>query len=111
MASAPWVPEAQNRVFNIGADTPYTVNDLAHSVADAMGVPGHPVKHLEARNEAKLAYSDHTAVHGVFGQLPQTPLDEGLHKMAEWVRLVGARQSSRFSNIEVARNMPPAWRN
>ena len=31
------VPAARNQVFNIGADQAYSVNDLAHAVARAMG--------------------------------------------------------------------------
>src|SRR6202051_3566336 len=31
-------PSARNQVFNVGADAPYTVNDLAGIVADAMGL-------------------------------------------------------------------------
>jgi UDP-glucose 4-epimerase len=31
-------PEAYNQVFNVGAETPYTVNELAETVARAMGV-------------------------------------------------------------------------
>src|SRR5882762_2452294 len=30
-------PSARNQIFNVGADVPYTVNDLAGVVADAMG--------------------------------------------------------------------------
>jgi UDP-glucose 4-epimerase len=29
--------------------------------------------------------------------------------MAEWVKVHGARESSVFSGVEVARNMPPSW--
>ena len=38
MADAVDLPAARNQIFNIGADQPYTVNELAHSVAAAMGV-------------------------------------------------------------------------
>ncbi len=110
LAAAPVTKAAYNRVFNVGADTPYTVNHLAAAVASAMGVPTHPVVHLDARKEVKVAYSDHTAAQEVFGKLPQTPLEEGLCRMAAWVHRVGARTSKKFENIEVAINMPPAWR-
>lgn len=38
LAHAIEVPAAYNEVFNIGADTPYTVNELALRTAEAMGV-------------------------------------------------------------------------
>ena len=104
------IPCARGRVFNVGADTPYTVSQLAQAVARAMGVPQHPVVHLPERSEVKIAYSDHSALHGVFGIGRQTPLKEGLQRMANWVRQVGARSSASFDEIEVPRNLPPSWR-
>ena len=109
IARAAWTPAAFNRVFNVGADLPYTVNDLATAVASAMGKPGHPVKHLEARNEVKIAYSDHTAAREVFGDEAHVSLDQGLARMATWVHKVGARESSKFEAIEVMKKMPPSW--
>lgn len=109
IAEAPWVTASYNRVFNIGADRPYTVNELATAVAEAMGVPGYPVQHLSARNEVRVAYSDHSAAREVFGESPQTPLEEGLSAMAVWVREVGARRSGEFDEIEVRNNLPPWW--
>ena len=105
-----WMPEAQQRVFNIGANVPHSVNALAAAVARAMGVPEHPVEHLAERLEVKIAYSDHTAAESVFGKSAETSLDEGLARMAAWVRQVGARTTPFFENIEVERNLPPSWR-
>lgn len=110
MVESVQTPSAFNQVFNIGADTPYTVNKLALEVARAMGVSGHPVKHLEPRNEVKIAYSDHSALHDVFTSVKHTSLEEGLAKMAAWVRDVGVRKGTEFQNIEVEKNMPPSWR-
>lgn len=109
IAVAPWVDGARNRVFNIGADEPYTVNELAEEAARAMGKPGHPVKHLPERNEVKVAYCDHSRVREVFGEPPGTSLREGLQRMAEWVKEVGSRKSQEFDDIEVRKNMPPSW--
>lgn len=109
IAAAPAVEAARNQTFNIGADTPYTVNELAEAVAVAMGVPDHPVRHLEARNEVVVAYSDHAAARQVFGPPADTPLEDGLCRMVTWVRQVGARKSPAFGDIEVARGLPPVW--
>ncbi len=53
--------EAANQVFNIGADQPYSVNELAECVAAAMGVQADIV-HKPARNEVLNAYSSHEKV-------------------------------------------------
>src|SRR5207302_25977 len=83
------LPEARNETFNIGADTPYTVNDLARVVAHAMGVQCKVV-HLEPRREVKIAFSDHTKAERVFGVRPRTSLQVGIGAMAVWVNQHGA---------------------
>jgi len=105
-----WTEEACNQVFNIGSDRPYTVNELADAVAEAMGVPNHPVEHLDARNEVKVAYSDHSKARRVFGERKETPLREGLNRMARWARQVGVRENNHFEDIEIWKNMPPTWK-
>lgn len=100
--------EAYNHVFNVGAETPYTVNELAETVALAMGVEPQ-IKHLPARNEVKLAYSSHEKVQEFFGAPQPVGLEEGVRKMAAWVKAHGARKSQKFKNIEVSKNFPVAW--
>lgn len=101
-------PSARNQVFNVGADVPYTVNDLAQAVARAMGKKSQFV-HLDARKEVKVAFSDHSKVVAVFGAQEQTSLEVGLRAMARWVEKHGARESSVFEEIEVSKHMPPSW--
>jgi UDP-glucose 4-epimerase len=100
--------DAYNQVFNIGADQPYTVNELAEAVARAMGVEPQIV-HLPPRNEVWSAYSSHEKVERVFGSRAKHSLDEGLQRMAGWVRQHGARESQGFGQIEVRKNFPVAW--
>ena len=108
IASSPLVNKGKNRIFNIGADQPYSVHYLAHEVAKAMEVPPQ-IAHLPLRSEVAVAYSDHSAVRAIFGKTKQTPLQEGLHRMAGWVKAVGTRKSKDFENIEINRNLPPSW--
>jgi UDP-glucose 4-epimerase len=102
------VPAARNQVFNIGADVPYAVNDLAAIVGEAMGGKCEIV-HLDARNEVKIAFSDHSKCQRVFGNKPETTLREGVLAMADWVKAHGARESSVFEDIEVVKNLPASW--
>ena len=108
IAEAIDMPDAYNQVFNIGADQHYSVNQLANSVATAMGVDPN-ITHLSARNEVVNAYSSHDKIRKVFGDRELVSLDEGLSRMAEWVKQHGARSSSKFGNIEVTKNFPKAW--
>jgi len=102
------VPGAYNETFNIGADQPFTVNDLAKSVIDAMGIDGE-IRHLPARNEVQDAYADHSKAKRVFDMRPPAPLDVGLTRMAAWAKEVGPRKGESFGQIELAQNLPPVW--
>jgi UDP-glucose 4-epimerase len=102
------IPEAYNQVFNIGADKPYTVNELATVVCNEFGV-APDINYLSARNEVMHAYSDHTKAHRVFGAPTGIDLAEGIAKMATWAKRVGARQGQEFSNIEITEKLPDGW--
>lgn len=104
------VPEAYNEVFNIGADTPYTVKELATLVCDAFGV-NEQIESLAPRNEVVHAYSNHDKVRQYFGNMARNiPLKEGIARMVEDAKAKGPRQGEKFRNIEVEKNMPPAWK-
>jgi UDP-glucose 4-epimerase len=109
IAAAPWVPGARQEVFNLGADRPNSVNELARQVCLAMGRPDHPVMHLPARKEVLIAYSDHSKARRIFGTYPQTSLPEGLAKMVAWALRVGVQRSKPFEAVEVQRQLPPSW--
>jgi UDP-glucose 4-epimerase len=103
------VPEATNEVFNVGAETPYSVLDLAQAIARAFDVSEPEIEFLPARKEVVHAFSDHAKLHRVFGEAPTVPLEEGLRRMADWARETGVRDPIRFESVEVLRNMPPSW--
>ena len=102
------IPAALNEVFNIGADKPYTVNELTKVVSKQFGVEPD-VKHLTARNEVQHAYSDHAKAHRVFGDPTGIDLTEGIARMAAWAKRVGSRQGQEFGNIEITEKLPDGW--
>jgi UDP-glucose 4-epimerase len=108
MAESIETPAAYNQVFNIGADQPYDINQLATAVARGMGVEPN-IAHVPARNEVVHAYASHEKVQRIFGERPLTSLEEGIGRMAAWVKQHGARQSQEFDNVEVMKNFPKAW--
>jgi UDP-glucose 4-epimerase len=109
IANAPTVPEAIGQVFNVGGDTPNTINQLTAVVAEAMGCE-KKILHLEARHEVKLAFCSHDRVKQVFGDKPLTTLEQGIRLMAEWAKKHGARESKTFQGIEITKNLPASWR-
>lgn len=108
IARAPEVPAAYGQVFNIGADTPYSVNELAAVVARAFGAEPE-IRHLPARNEVLHAYASHDLARELLGADATVSLDEGIERMANWAQKVGARESSRFDNVEIREKLPAGW--
>ncbi|MFL5742815.1 MAG: NAD-dependent epimerase/dehydratase family protein [Flavisolibacter sp.] len=102
------IPDSYNQIFNIGADKPYTVNELAQVVSAEFGVEPN-IKYLNARNEVLHAYSDHGKAHKIFGKGSGVDLKEGIRRMAAWAKKVGARQSQEFDNIEITEKLPDGW--
>lgn len=102
------VKEAYNEIFNIGADTFYSVNELAKTTMEAMGIKGE-LRYLEARNEVVHAYADHSKAQRIFNIAAHTSLLDGLKKMAAWAKLTGVKSGSRFSHIEITEKLPPFW--
>ena len=100
---------ACNQTFNVGADQPYTINQLARAVCAAMGAQAE-LHHLPDRNEVKHAYASHDKVAGIFQYRPRYSLEDGLARMAAWVKKTGARQSRKFGALDISKNLPPSWR-
>lgn len=104
------IKDAYNTVFNIGADKPYSVKELATVVCNEFNVEPN-INFLEERNEVLHAYSDHQKAHRVFGDSSNISLAEGISKMANWAQKTGARKSQEFSNIEITEKLPQGWKN
>ncbi len=102
------INEAINQVFNVGADKPYTVLEVADAVAQSFNVKPN-LNYLPARNEVLHAFSSHEKAHNILGNDTQTTLKDGVNQMAQWAKNVGAQQTSLFSGVEIKKNMPPSW--
>lgn len=110
IARGPLVPSARNEVFNVGADIPYTVNDLVHEVSDTMGSRDHPINYQPARMEVEVAVSTHSKVKEHFQTPEPLRLDEGLRRTVSWYRAKGKFfQPVEFASVEVLSHMPPSW--
>jgi len=108
IAGAPYCEAAYNQIFNVGADTPVTVKRLAEIVCEAMGVEPR-IQFLDARKEVLHAYASHQKVRDYFHLHNEVSIEAGVQRMAEWARQHGHRQSKRFDQVEVMKNMPPSW--
>lgn len=101
--------QAYNKVFNIGSDTVYTVQELANQVREVMR-SDVGIRQLDAREEVVHAYADHCLFNSVFEPKKETDLKTGLEAMAAWVQTHGARMSTKFENIEITKKLPASWK-
>ena len=108
IALSPLNEQAYGETFNVGGDVASTVNELAKIVADAMGVAPN-IQHLSARNEVKHAFASHEKVRRFFPLPAPIPLEDGIGRMAAWVRQVGSRRTKPFASIEIPHGLPDGW--
>jgi UDP-glucose 4-epimerase len=109
IARAVNIEEVYNDVFNVGADIPYTINQLIERIKEIMG--NNPdIKYLKPRNEVVHAYSSHKKAEKAFGINNKTDLETGLRIMADWVKIHGAKATQNFKDIEIEENLPPSWK-
>ena len=108
IAKSPLVNKSYGEIFNIGADKPYTIINLVDVVSKAMEMKAE-IQYFPARNEVKHAYSKHDKLEEIFLHNADYSLEEGVERMVDWVKQCGPRKSKKFSNIEILKNLPPAW--
>ena len=101
--------DAYNDKFNVGADTPYSVNQLIEKVKLVMESDSE-IKYLDPRNEVIHAYSSHEKARKIFRLNSSTDLETGLSIMASWVKKHGAKKTKNFGEIEIEENLPSSWK-
>src|SRR5262249_4420536 len=75
------VQEPYNRAITIGADEPYSVNQLARLTLETFGV-NLPIHHLPARNEVYHVYASHEKARRLLNVAPTVSLEDGVRRMA-----------------------------
>ena len=104
-----------NQAFNIGADRAYSLNELADLLIAVLKDYNKeleytiPITYLEARNEVQHISADHSKLKAIVGDYEKTVMYQGLLKMVRWAFDVGPRETSKFKNIEIEKNLPKSW--
>ena len=111
LAEAPFVPEARNKIFNIGTDERISVRDLALQICSLFGTK-EDVVFLPARNEVANAHADHSRVRRVFPKIfaKSATMIDGLKAMADYVKGHYMPKITECpSPIEILDQLPPSW--
>jgi UDP-glucose 4-epimerase len=109
IARAVNVPGAFDQVFNIGADRSCSILEAAELVQIAVG-NRVGIECLPARAEAAHVVCDHRKLRAILPCSAPTPIEEGVRRMAEWVRTLQIAPPRPIGGIEIPRNLPPSWR-
>jgi UDP-glucose 4-epimerase len=108
IAESVTVPAECNEVSNMGAEAPYTVNQLARVDCEAFGVPVN-IEYLAPRNEVAHVFATHEKVGRLPGANAKVGMAEGVGRMADWARKAGVRTARPFDAIEARQDLPSSW--
>lgn len=79
-ATAPW------RVLNVGNEQPVAVCELIRALEDEIGVPAR-VEHVPMQpGDVTSTCADASALTGLIGPFPHTPLNRGIAEFVGWLR-------------------------
>lgn len=103
-------PAAFNHVFNIGADQPCSIMDLARLVSTAMGVELQ-IEFRPARAEVLHTHATHQKLRRFFdGVVQEVDLPEGIARMARWAKGKGGQPLRPSPNLEIVEGRAPRLR-
>lgn len=100
----------KNKAFNIGSDEAITLDHAAEKVCEVMDFKeGH--KHTDDRpQEVKVSYPSHEKAKKTFGYEAKVGFDEGITKMAEWVKTQPIHEFVYFDDVEIENKLPKVWK-
>jgi len=102
----------ENHTFNIGADQPTTILDLAKAVQKAAKRREGKdigIQHLEPRQEVHLAWCDHTKAKTILNFKDGTDLDSLIDKMYAWALTQPNREVKKMK-YEIEQGIYSYWK-
>lgn len=110
IAKAPFIKEATGETINLGSGKMYSINELVETVKKAMNTSLN-VKYAPPRYEVKHAYCTTEKSERILGFKERTNLEEGIKKMAKWVKQKGPMNPTMWGDYELKKNLPAFWEN
>jgi UDP-glucose 4-epimerase len=101
--------DVSGRIFNIGADRDYELNELSDIVQEVSGIHIPPVYISDRPQEVKVAISDHTLAKKYLKYVDRTTLKAGIEKTWVYAKELGP-QDPEYTDIELpSPKMPKNW--
>ena len=98
-------------IFNIGADKPYTINEVSDIVIEVAKKYGYESSKvfLEPRNEVHVAYCNHDKAKSMLQFNDNTDLQKSIDSMFQWA--LGQKNREVFyTDYEITKNIYSFWK-
>ncbi|WP_419899909.1 NAD-dependent epimerase/dehydratase family protein [Roseomonas sp. USHLN139] len=79
-------PSVPHRLFNIGNDSPVTVNEVIRLLEECTGRPAIREELPMQPGDVERTWADVSALRAAIGFAPRTPLQDGLRRFVDWYR-------------------------
>lgn len=102
--------DIHGKIFNIGADKDYSINELSSIVQKITGINVSPIYLKERPQEVKIAIADHSLAKKYLNYADRTSLNEGIQATWEYAKKLGY-QKPKFESVELdSPLLPENWR-
>ena len=108
IAKALFTSKASGQIINVGAAEPYSINQIAKIVCDAMGTKLKPI-HIPNRFEVKHAHCSIKKSQEILGYKTSIDLKEGINEMAIWAKQLGPKKTKIWKKLEIEKEVPRVW--
>lgn len=109
--------QANSKIFNIGSNNFYTINQLSDYILKTFFGNSIPKKlmpkYLELRpQEVVEAYCDHQNASKILGFEEKTSLKDGIEIMIDWAKTIGGQKPKYLKELELEnKKLPLTWKN
>jgi UDP-glucose 4-epimerase len=107
LAKCGWIEEAKNEIFNIGADKPYSINELAEILLEISGKKLEPICVPDRPQEVDEAFCSNEKAKKILGFEDKTSFREGLETMWKWALTQGHQNPRYLQRLELMNNLTP----
>tara|TARA_B100000749_G_scaffold28537_1_gene20038 strand:+ start:27509 stop:28525 length:1017 start_codon:yes stop_codon:yes gene_type:complete len=104
-------PTAKNQVVNVGPDEEFvSINELARTIATVLDFELDPIYFNKRPGESRWATCSADKARKLFSYSTQYTLEDGIRKMAEWMKSVGPKPFQYNLDLEIKnQRVPKTW--
>ncbi len=102
--------DVNKKVFNIGADKDYSLNELSNTIQKVAGIKIPPLYIGNRPQEVKVAIADHSQAKKYLAYQDKISLEEGIRRTWEYAKSLGPQEYD-YGEIEIpSPKLPANWK-